>query len=264
MQTKPALLLVVCGVLVTGSVRADEFSQEDVRAAVQAYVDAKVRQEGAFRYKDQQADEQLLELEQDRIRMVRRIHGYGYFVDVDFHAKGEPAKPYDLDFWLKEDKLEIVDVRIHKGPKRDGDAWKLVTRNPVPWWWIPATEHPGETEEKKSWQVESAVNEYVAGKVKDGVFVLKDDKTGEQRTLDFVEIHRPLRRIEGGSYFACSDFREHDSKDKFYDIDFWLAEKDGKLEVTEVRIHKEPKNEDGVWVQVPRYSFEKEKVQDLK
>jgi hypothetical protein len=42
-----------------------------------------------------------------------------------------------------------------------------------------------------------------------------------------------------------------------------LTEKDGKLEVTEARIHKEPKNEDGAWVQVPRYSFEKEKVTDL-
>ena len=34
--------------------------------------------------------------------------------------------------------------------------------------------------------------------------------------------------------------------------------------MTEARIHKEPKNEDGVWVQVPRYNFEKEKVKDLR
>ena len=260
---KPAMLLVACGLLVASSGGADEeLSQQDASSAVHAYIDAKVRQDGSFRYKDQQADA-LLELDLDGIRLVRRIHGYGFFVSADFHAKGEPAKPYDLDFWLKEDKPEIVDVRIHKAPKREGEAWKLVTRNPVPWWWIPATEHPGETEEKKSWQVESAVNEYVATKAKDGVLVLKDDKTGEQRTLDFVEIHRPLRRIEGGSYFACSDFREHGSTDKFYDIDFWLTEKDGELAVTEARIHKEPKNEDGVWVQVPRYNFEKEKVKDL-
>lgn len=257
-------VLLVAGLLAAGPSRAyEDLSSQDAGAAVQAYIDAKVRQDGVFRYRDPQADV-LLELEQDRIRLVRRIHGYGFFADVDFHAKGEPSKPYDLDFWLKEGKLEIVDVRIHKAPKREGDAWKLVTRNPIPWWWIPATEHPGETEEKKSWQVESAVNEYVASKAKDGVLALKDDKTGEERTLDFVEIHRPLRRIEGGSYFACSDFREKDSKEKFYDIDFWLTEKEGKLEVTGVRIHKEPKLEDGVWVQVPRYNFEKEKVLELK
>jgi hypothetical protein len=266
MQTKRALLLVACGLLMAASSPADDedFSQADAKAAVQAYVDARVQKDGTFRYQDQQA-ETLLDLQLDDIRLVRHIHGYGYFVDVDFHAKGEAAKLYDLDFWLKPvgKKLEVVDVRIHKAPKREGDAWKLVTRSPIPWWWIPATEHPGETEEKKSWQVESAVNEYVAGKIKDGVFVLKDDKTGDERTLDFVEIHRPLRRIEGGSYFACTDFREHGSKDKFYDIDFWLTEKDGQLEVTEARVHKEPKNEDGVWVQVPRYTFEKEKVKDL-
>ncbi len=266
MQMKVAVLLVGCGLLLASSSRADEeFSQADARAAVQAYVDTKVRQEGTFRFKDQQADA-LLELEQDQIRMVRRIHGYGFFVDVDFHAKGEPVKPYDLDFWLKPagSKLDIVDVRIHKAPKRAGDEWKLVTRNPIPWWWIPATEHPGETEEKKSWQVESAVNEYVASTAKDGVLVLKDDKTGDERTLDFVEIHRPLRKIEGKGYFACSDFREHGSTDKFYDIDFWLVDEDGKLEVTEARIHKEPKNEDGIWVQVPRYNFDKEQILELK
>ena len=266
MQTKRVALLVALGLWVASPAPAEEdYTQEQTTAAVKAHIDAKTRQDGSFRYKDAQ-NEVVLELELDRVRLVRHIAGYGYFVDVDFHAKGEPGKPYDLDFWLKPgaDKLDVVDVRIHKGPKRDGDAWKLVTRSPIPWWWIPATEHPGETEEKKSWQVESAVNEYVASKAKDGVLVLKDDKTGEERTLDFVEIHRPLRRIEGGSYFACSDFREKDSKEKFYDIDFWLSEKDGKLEVSEVRIHKEPKLEDGVWVQVPRYTFEKEKVKDLR
>jgi len=30
-----------------------------------------------------------------------------------------------------------------------------------------------------------------------------------------------------------------------------------------VRIHKEPKQEDGVWIQVPRYSFEKGKTKEL-
>ena len=263
MRGRRVVLVLACGVLLARPGRAaEEVSTQDASAAVQAYIDAKVQAEGTFRYKDQRADA-LLELELDRVRLVRRIHGYGFFVDVDFHAKGEPAKQYDLDFWLRESPLEIVDIRIHKAPKQEGDAWKLVTRSPIPWWWIPATEHPGETEEKKGWQVESAVNAYVAGKIKDGVFVLKDDKTGEQRSLEFVEIHRPLRKIEGKGYFACTDFREQGGKDKFYDVDFWLVEKDGTLEVTEARIHKEPKNEDGVWVQVPRYTFENEKVKDV-
>jgi len=258
-------LLAMAGVLpLAGHAAADDdFSQKDATAVVQAYVQAK-SQNGVFRYKDQQADADL-ELELDQVRLVRRIEGYGYFADTDFHAKGETAKAYDIDFWLKPaaGKLEVVDVRIHKAPKKEGDAWKLVTRNPIPWWWIPATEHPGETEEKKGWQIESAVNEHVARNTKDGTFTLKDDKTGEEHVLDFVEIHRPMRKIEGRGYFACTDFREHGSKDKFYDIDFWLVEKDGKLTVSEARVHKEPKNEDGVWVESSRYNFDKDDVKEV-
>ena len=259
------MLVMAIGFLLAGSSAEEaDFSQQAVRETVQTYIDAKTGQEKVFRYKDQLADA-MLELQEDQVRLVRRIHGYGYFVDVDFHAKGEPAKAYDLDFWLKPkgERLEVVDVRIHKAPKRDGDAWKLITRNPIPWWWIPATEHPGETEEKRSWQVESAVHEYIAGQTKDGVYTSRDDKTGQERALEFVEIHKPLRKLEGKGYFACTDFREPGSKDKFYDLDFWLVEKDGKLEVTEVRIHKEPKQEDGVFVQMPRYDFEQDKVKEV-
>jgi len=72
-----------------------------------------------------------------------------------------------------------------------------------------------------------------------------------------------MRKMEGKGYFACTDFREHSSSNKYYDLDFWLVDKNGTLEVTEVRIHKEPKQTDGVWIQVPRYSFEKGKTKDL-
>jgi hypothetical protein len=257
--------VMVIGLLCNAATAEEiEFSQEAARESVQAYIDAKAGQDKVFHYKDQLANA-MLELQEDQVRLVRRIHGYGYFVDVDFHAKGEPERAYDLDFWLKPagEKLGVVDVRIHKAPKRDGDAWKLVTRNPIPWWWIPATEHPGETEEKRAWQVESVVHEYIAGHLNDGVYASKDDKTGQERALEFVEIHKPLRKIEGKGYFACTDFREAGSKDKFYDLDFWLVEKDGKLEVSEVRIHKEPKEQDGVFVQVPRYEFEQDKVKEV-
>jgi hypothetical protein len=72
-----------------------------------------------------------------------------------------------------------------------------------------------------------------------------------------------MRKMEGKGYFACTDFREHRSSNKYYDLDFWLADKNGTLEVTEVRIHKEPKQQDGVWIQVPRYSFEKGKAKEI-
>jgi hypothetical protein len=263
MRIAMLLLAVSCGVAAVPA-RAEEPTAEMASAAVEAYVDARVKKDGAFRYKDARADA-LLALEPERVRVVRQIHPYGFFACADFHAKGDPQKPYDLDFWLKPvgDRLEVIDVRVHKAPKREGDAWTLVTREPILWWWIPASEHPGETEEKRGWQVESAVHEHIARTVKDGVLLVTDDKTGRQLALEFVEIHKPLRKMEGKGYFACSDFRERGSSDKFYDLDFWLTEKDGQLQVSQVRIHKEPVNEDGRWIQVSRYQFDGGKVKEV-
>jgi len=240
----------------------EEHTTEDASTAVQKYLDARVKSEGSFRFKDVRADEQL-ELVEDQIRVARGIHGYGFFVCAEFHAKADAQKPYDIDFWLAEDTLQLVDIRIHKAPKRDAKQWLLATRNPLLWWWIPASEHPGEFEEKRGWQLESVINEYVAARTKDGVFTVKDDKTGEERSLEFVEIHRPTRKMEGKGYFACTDFRERDSPNKYYDLDFWIADKQGVLQVTDVRIHKEPRQVDGNWIQMSRYTYEKDATKEI-
>ena len=72
-----------------------------------------------------------------------------------------------------------------------------------------------------------------------------------------MEIHQPVRHLKkDGEYFVCTDFRKPGSKDEYYDIDFWVNQKSGKLEVDNVKIHKVPVQEDGVWTQVPRYTFE--------
>jgi hypothetical protein len=66
---------------------------------------------------------------------------------------------------------------------------------------------------------------------------IKDDKTGETLPLDFVEIHQPVRHLKKeGQYFACTDFRKPGSKDEYYDIDFWVDQKSGKLEVKDVKV----------------------------
>src|SRR5262245_58447392 len=61
------------------------------------------------------------------------------------------------------------------------------------------------------------------------------------------------RRCE---YFVCTDFRKPGSQDEYYDIDFWVNQKTGKLEVDDVKVHKVPVQEDGAWTQVPRYTFD--------
>lgn len=204
---------------------------------------------------------QTIPLVYDKIDFTRTIHGYGFFPDVIFHAKDDPAKKYLVDFWVRPraGKLSIVDVRIYKAPKKEGASWIMMTRQPKPWWWIPASEHPGESEVKRGWEVMSAIESHVLTEraQSEGTFKLKDEKTGEEITLEFVGLHQPVRRLkENGRFFACSDFRRKGTTDQFYDVDFWLDEKDGVLKVTDARIHKAPVLEDGSYTQVPRYSFD--------
>ena len=126
-----------------------------------------------------------------------------------------------------------MDIRVQKGPKQEGDSWVMITRSPQAWWWLPAGEHPGDMEVTRAWQVMSAIHGYIAThKDKDGNLEIKDDKTGETLPLEFVEIHQPVRHLKKeGEYFACTDFRKPGSQDQYYDIDFWVNQKTGKLVV---------------------------------
>jgi len=67
-----------------------------------------------------------------------------------------------------------------------------------------------------------------------------------------------VRKLQqDGRFFACTDFRKEGTKDQFYDVDFWVNEKNGKMTVDEVRLHKVPeKQADGSYIQVPRYNFD--------
>lgn len=242
--------------------RMEYYKSEDVQAFVQGVIkDRQAANGGAFPFADAVSGQDLV-LVYDDVEFVRTLHGYGFFPDVAFHAKDEPAKKYLIDFWIKpeQDKLAVFDTRIYKAPRREGTGWKLATRQPIPWWWIPASEHPGQTEQVRGWEVMSAVEENIVKRRAgpQGLFSLRDDKTGEELKLEFVGTHQPVRRLQqDGRYFACTDFRKQGSKDQYYDVDFWVDEKDGKMKVDDVRVHKVPvQQEDGTWTQVPRYNFD--------
>jgi hypothetical protein len=247
----------------------EQISQEEVRAAVRATVEQNMQANGGvFAFKDNRTGEDL-QLAFEDIRLVRSIHGYGFFPNVLFHAKDMPEKQYALDFWLKPkgEGLELMDIRIQKGPKKEGNTWTMVTRLPVAWWRIPTSEHPGETEEKRAWEVMSAIHEYIAQKRREhnGIYQLAGDQTGEELALEFVEMHQPIRKLQqDGRYFACTDFRRQGSQDEYYDIDFWLDDKSGKVTVGEVRVHKVPQQEAGVWVQIPCYNFDGLNYEEVK
>ena len=242
----------------SGQKPSKAFTEEDVDKRVQEVI-AERTKDGAFVFHDPKLDADL-NLVFEQIKIVRGMEGYGWFANVIFHDKDVAKKQYAIDFWFKPegDKLTLMDIRVQKGPKQDGDSYYMVTRMPVAWWWLPVQEHPGDMEVTRAWQVMSAIHTYIAtNKDANGNLPIKDDKTGETLPLQFVEIHQPVRHLKkDGEYFVCTDFRKPGSKDEYYDIDFWVNQKTGKLEVDNVKVHKVPVQEDGVWTQVPRYTFE--------
>jgi hypothetical protein len=249
-----AVALCICA---AASARA-EIGEAEVNQAVDKVI-ADRSQDGAFVFHDPKLDADL-HLVFEKVKIVRGMKGYGWFANVIFHDKAEPKKQYAVDFWFKPegDQLKLMDIRVQKGPKREGDGWIMVTRLPVAWWWLPVQEHPGDMEVTRAWQVMSAIHNYIATHKDDkGALELKDEKTGETIPLEFIEMHQPVRHLKSdGQYFACTDFRKLGTKEQYYDIDFWLDENTGKLQVNNVRIHKVPVQEDGIWTQVPRYTFD--------
>ena len=237
---------------------AKTFTEDDVNAAVKQLIDTRSK-DGTFVFRDPKLNADL-NLVFDQIKIVRGMEGYGWFANVIFHDKDEAKKQYAIDFWFKPEgqELKLMDIRVQKGPKQEGDGWVMITRLPVAWWWLPIQEHPGDMEVTRAWQVMGAIHTYIATqKDQNGDVPIKDDKTGETLPLEFVEIHQPVRHLKKeGEYFVCTDFRKPGSQDEYYDIDFWVNQKTGKLEVDNVKVHKVPVQEDGIWTQVPRYTFD--------
>jgi YHS domain-containing protein len=201
-----------------------------------------------------------LKLAFDGIDFTRTIDGYGFFPDVKFHDTEDARKNYLIDFWVVpvSGQLKVWETRIYKAPLQVDGQWIATAREPIPWWWIPASEHPGHLAAKRGWEVMSAVerNALLVSAKNNGVFKLKDDKTGKELELQFVDTHQPVRQLDAdGHYFACTDFRVVGTKDQIYDIDFWVTDKNGVMSVDQVRVHKVPEQKGGQWVQVPRYEW---------
>lgn len=133
-----------------------------------------------------------------------------------------------------------------------------------------AEEHPGDEHagskapEVSAVQIKEAMKTHIEAKAQNGVFSINDQETGKDLKLRFVKIHDPVRKIEGKGYFACTDFEVIGEVGKLYDLDFWLNLKDGKLVVTETKIHKEPEQVGGVWQKKERYTFVNDNPVEIK
>ena len=236
------------------------FDYKDAQTLVNGEIQAKLKANGGLYPFVDPLNGDHLNLAYDGIDFTRTIDGYGFFPDVKFHDPKNAKKKYLIDFWVTPVKgeLQVQEVRIYKAPKLVDGEWRRFAREPIPWWWIPAQEHPGHFAQKRGWEVMSAIEQGALAQTKKdgGVFMLKDHKTGKTLHLEFVDTHQPVRQLDSnGHYFACTDFRVKGTKHQIYDIDFWVDSKDGKMSVNKIKVHKVPEFKDGHWVQVPRYSW---------
>ena len=117
-------------------------------------------------------------------------------------------------------------------------------------------EHGGEAVQTfTAADIKGAMNAYITMREDEGIFKITDEKTEEVLQLKFVKIHDPVRKIEGKGFFACTDFEVVGESGKLYDLDFWLNPEDGKLKVTEEKIHKHPMKTEAGWEKKARYTF---------
>jgi YHS domain-containing protein len=236
------------------------YGSGDAETLVKGHIDQQLKANGGLYPLQDPLNGNEMKLAYDGIDFTRTIDGYGFFPDVKFHDPADAEKRYLIDFWVAPANgvLKIQEVRIYKEPVKAEGKWVLTARSPVPWWWIPASEHPGHMAQKRGWEVMSAVEQGALEEAakNHGVYKLKDDKTGKTLDLEFIDTHQPIRQLDdNGHYFACTDFRAVGTKDQIYDIDFWISDKDGKMTVEQSRVHKVPELKDGQWVQVPRYDW---------
>lgn len=237
-----------------------DYDSGDAEAVVKGYIDAQLQANGGVFPLEDPLNGAQLKLALDGVDFTRTIDGYGFFPDVKFHDHADANKRYLIDFWVapSDGVLKVQEVRIYKEPVQAEGKWQLTARSPIPWWWIPASEHPGHMAQKRGWEVMSAVEQGALEQAakNHGVFQLKDDKTGKLLNLQFIDTHQPIRQLDdNGHYFACTDFRAAGTTDQIYDIDFWINDKDGKMTIEQTRVHKVPELKDGKWVQVPRYEW---------
>ena len=162
----------------------DKYTSDDAQDFIDKYIKAEASKNGGVFVVNDPVTASSIPLVYEKVDFTRTLEGYGFFPDVIFHARDDAAKGYLVDFWIapQGDKLGILETRIYEAPVKDGNKWTTMERQPVPWWWIPASEHPGQTEQKRSWEIMSAIDGYISAETSahNGVLTLKDDKTGQE------------------------------------------------------------------------------------
>ncbi|NOZ03728.1 MAG: hypothetical protein GXO92_03850 [FCB group bacterium] len=102
-----------------------------------------------------------------------------------------------------------------------------------------------------------AIENYVTAASSEGMYRIKDEKTGQILNLKLVKVHKDrLSALGENTYFACADFETADNK--VYDLDFFMegATADDLI-FTKAIIHKDQGvarykwvEEEGVWKRI--------------
>lgn len=82
---------------------------------------------------------------------------------------------------------------------------------------------------------QKAMSDHINQNTINGKYVIYDAISGELRTLDFKELHKGIVK-KGDFYVSCADFI--DSKGNKFDLDFFVANKNGKFHVQQAFVHK--------------------------
>lgn len=233
-----AAVLACAGLVATAG--AKNFNEDDVTAAVTALI-AERAKDGVLSVRDPKAGTTLA-LVLDNIRIVRGLPDFGWFPDVVFHDKDDPKKKYTVDFWLKPvgDRLKLMDVRVHKDAKPDGNSFMMITRAPLLWWWLPTLKRASTITGMQAWQVMGWVHEHIVEAQKDGAFPLAL-QDGKIIPTELVALYQPVGRAkEDGRYFACAELRNIADEGASYAVDFRLDPDARSIEVGTIRQIEDP------------------------
>jgi hypothetical protein len=98
---------------------------------------------------------------------------------------------------------------------------------------VQAADDPGIPAEVKS-HAQTAMRQTIDDSTVNGQYLLYDPVSGELKRLTFAKLHDGVVK-KGEFYVSCADFT--DAKGSTYDVDFLVAEADGRYKAVDAFVH---------------------------
>ena len=91
------------------------------------------------------------------------------------------------------------------------------------------------------------------------------DGAQKSASLKYIRTHDPVRHKPGKGYLALSDFQDPNGHaDAFYNVAFWVDEKEGKYSVSSVVMQAYPEKRGGEWVRMEMFTINDKFATPLK